>query len=300
MIRLSIVKHLQYLLLVVASGIVAAQPPAQPTGRFYIVGMGTAPDLITLRGQKVVARANILMAEEGALQTMWADLTRGKEVWEWPHSLRKFYGAHPETLKDPAQRAEAESLERTRRRLIEKIVSAVAAGKVVACLQSGDPMMYGMTLFLEMLPHTVPSEVVPGIGSFQAASAALKMSPPYGYDTNAVILTMSDWPGRVDVNEKLMATGSTMVFYTMNLDYPSLFAQLKRFYPGDTPVAAVSDAGDQNRQKIIRSTVSRFLQEVDYRTLPANRHILFVGKFLNVGQARKDFTPRITDPTARE
>jgi hypothetical protein len=30
---------------------------------------------------------------------------------------------------------------------------------------------------------------------------------------------MSDWPGRVDLNEKLMAAGSTMVFYTMNLDY---------------------------------------------------------------------------------
>ena len=60
----------------------------------------------------------------------------------------------------------------------------------------------------------------------QAASATLKMSPPYGYDTNAVILTMGDWPGRVDTNEKLMATASTMVFYTMGIDYASLFAQL--------------------------------------------------------------------------
>jgi hypothetical protein len=65
-------------------------------------------------------------------------------------------------------------------------------------------------------------------------------------------------------------------------------------------VAVVSDAGDQNQQKVIRSTVSRFLQEVDYRSLPANRHILFVGKFLTVGQARKDFTPRVTAPPARK
>ena len=41
-------------------------------------------------------------------------------------------------------------------------------------------------LFLEMLPAGVPSEIIPGIGAFQAASAALKISPPYGYDTNAV------------------------------------------------------------------------------------------------------------------
>jgi precorrin-4 methylase len=141
----------------------------------------------------------------------------------------------------------------------------------------------------------VPTEIVPGVGAFQAASAALKKSPPYGYDTSAVILTMSDWAGRVDMNEKLMAAGSTMVFYTMNLDYPAVFAQLARHYRADTPVAVVCDAGDAQQQTVIRSTVSAFLKEVDYRNLPANRHILFVGKFLDAGQARKDFTPRITE-----
>lgn len=292
----SIAKHFRHLTWVAASAILAVQSPSAPAGKFYIVGMGTASDLITVRAQKVIARADILMAEEGNVRTMWAGLARGKEVWEWPHNLRQFYGVDPKTLKDPAQRAQAESLDRTRRQLVERIRSAVEAGKVVASLQSGDPMMYGMTLFLEMLPRSVPSEVVPGIGAFQAASAALKMSPPYGYDTNAVILTMSDWPGRVDTNEKLMAAGSTMVFYTMNLDYPLVFAQLKRHYPGDTPVAVVSDAGDRDRQKVVHSTVSRFLEEVDYRKLPPNRHILFVGKFLKVGQVRKDFTPRVTDP----
>ena len=50
----------------------------------------------------------------------------------------------------------------------------------------------------------------------------------------------------------------------------------------------------------MRSTVSRFLEEVDYKSLPVNRHILFVGKSLKVGQARKDFTPRVTDPAARK
>jgi len=295
-----IIKRFRYLLWIAAVGSAVAQALPQPAGKFYIVGMGTAPDLITVRAQRVVARADILMAEEGEIQTIWADFARGKEVWEWPHSLRQFYGADPQKLQNSAQRALAEAMQKTRRQLIEKITGAVESGKVVACLQGGDPMMFGMTLFLEMLPRNVPTEVVPGIGAFQAGSAALKMSPPYGYDTNAVILTMGDWPGRADVNEKLMAAGSTMVVYTMNLDYPSLFAQLKRFYPGDTPVAVVCDAGDQANQKVARSTVSRFLDEVNYRSFPVNRHTLFVGKFLEVGQARKDFTPHITDPAPRK
>jgi len=42
-------------IIVVASRILAAQT-VPPIGKFYIVGMGTAPDLITVRAQKVIAR----------------------------------------------------------------------------------------------------------------------------------------------------------------------------------------------------------------------------------------------------
>ena len=132
-------------------------------------------------------------------------------------------------------------------------------------------------------------EIVPGVGSFQAGSAAVKMSPPYGYDTSAFILTMGDWLGTSDPNAKLMAPGSTMVFYTMGLDYPTVFAQLKRFYAADTPVAVVCNAGDPGQQEVIRSTVGRFLQDVDFHSFPKRRDLLLVGKFLQVGQARKDF-----------
>jgi precorrin-4 methylase len=260
---------------------------AGQAGRFYIVGMGTAPDLITVRAQKVIARADIVLTEEDS-DGDWAGLIRGKEVWHWPRTFRRYYGVDPKNLEDRAQRDQAEAMDKLRHALADKIRSAVEQGKTVACLEGGDPMMYGLTLFLEMLPADLPSEIVPGVGAFQAASAAVKMSPPYGYDTNAVILTMADWPGRADTNEKLMATGSTLVFYTMGLNYPSLFGQLERHYPADTPVAVVNNAGDLSGQTVIRSTVGRFLQEVDYRNLPADRHMLLVGKFLRVGQARKD------------
>lgn len=272
-------------LLVFACGVAPAQ--TKP-GKFFIVGMGTAADLITVRAQRAIAQADIVVAEEGALGSYWAEHARGKQVWEYPHDLRRFYGVDPARLADPAQRARAAGIDKSRRQLVARIAAAVKAGKVVANLQGGDPMMFGMTLFLEMLPADVPSEIVPGVGAFQAASAALKSSPPYGYDTSAVILTMTDWPGRSDVNQKLMATGSTLVFYTMGLDYPALFAQLQRAYPPDTPVAVVNNAGDPAGQAVVRSTVGRFLQDVDRSKLAADRHMLFVGKFLTVGQARKD------------
>ena len=73
----------------VLSGIAVAQP-ARPTGKFYIVGMGTAPDLITVRAQRVIAGADIVLTEEGT-EGGWADLIRGKELWSWPHALRRYY-----------------------------------------------------------------------------------------------------------------------------------------------------------------------------------------------------------------
>ena len=293
----SIPKSVLFLLLFATAGI--CQNPSVKAGEFIIVGMGTAPDLMTLRARKVVAQADILLAEEGAIKAIWADLAEGKEVWEWPHSLRKFFGANVASILDSERKAEVLRLDGIRQDLAAKIAAAVRSGKTVACLQSGDPMMYGMTLFLEILPKDVPTSVVPGIGAFQAASAALKYSPPYGFDTSAVILTMDDWPGRLDLNEKLMAAGSSMVFYTMNMDYPRLLSQLKRFYPPDTPIAAVCDAGDPIREKVVRSTLSVFSDGREYESLPANRHMLFVGKFLKVGQARKDFVPSVATPVAR-
>jgi len=262
-------------------------------GKFYIVGMGTAPDLITIRGVEVIKSADIILVGDEEERDLWKDYIRDKEVWYCPNSLRVLYGIDPMTIQDPQRRARAENGIKTRQELVDKIRTAVESGRIVASLQAGDPMMYGLTFMLEMLPKEMPSEIVPGIGAFQAASAAVKMSPPYGYDTNGVILTMGDWEGRTDVNEKLMAAGSTMVFYTMHFDYPKVFSQLGRFYPADTPVAVVCDAGDRHSQKVIRSTVGRFLEDVDYKNLPEDRHILLVGKFLQVGQARKDFVPHI-------
>jgi precorrin-4 methylase len=269
-------------------------------GKFYIVGMGTAPDLITIRGVEVIKSADIILVGDEQERDLWKDYIKDKEVWYCPNSLRVLYGIDPKTIKDPQRRARAENGIKARQELVDRIRAAVESGRIVASLQAGDPMMFGLTFMLEMLPKEMPSEIVPGIGAFQAASAAVKMSPPYGYDTNGVILTLMDWEGRADVNEKLMAAGSTMVFYTMHFDYPKVFSQLGRFYPADTPVAVVCDAGDRNSQKVIRSTVGRFLQEVDYKNLPVEKHILLVGKFLKVGQARKDFLPQIEQEHNRQ
>jgi precorrin-4 methylase len=258
------------------------------SGKFYIVGMGTAPDLITVRGAEVIKNADIILLEQPSERDYWREFIGDKEVWFCPHAARVGLGLDPKTVKDPDIRAIVERNATYRQETVDKIRKAVEEGKTVAALEGGDAMIYGTTFYLEMLPKDFPSEIVPGVGAFQASSAAVRMSPVFGRDTNSVIITMDDWPGRSDINEKLMATQTSMIFYTMNLNYPRLFEQLKRHYPAVTPVAVVCFAGDREKQQVIRSTVGRFLTEVDYKKLPADAHTVLVGKFLEVGQARSD------------
>ncbi len=258
------------------------------SGKFYIVGMGTAPDLITVRGMEVIRKADIILLEQPSEKEYWKDFIGDKEVIYCPHGARVGLGLDPKKVEDPDMRAIVERNAAHRQEAVGKIRKAVEEGKIVAALEGGDPMVYGTTFYLEMLPKDFPSEIVPGIGAFQASSAAVKMSPVFGYDTNSVIVTMDDWPGRKDLNEKLMDTQTSLVIYTMNLNYARLFEQLKQHYPEDTPVAVVSYAGETDKQQVVRSTVGRFLSEVDYKKLPVDAHTVLVGKFLEVGQARYD------------
>ena len=257
-------------------------------GTFFVVGLGTAPDLMTLRAAEVIAQSPVILLEDGFDETPYRERLRQKEIWVVPHYLRVFYGIDEQALSDPDERAAARRNAADRRALADKITEALASGRSVAFLQAGDPMMYGTLFLLELLPPGTAKEVIPGVGAFSAATAAVLASPSFGFDTSSVILTMADWPGRGDRNEKLMATGTSMVFYTMHLDLPDVFAELGRHYPAETPVALVANAGSRAQQRVFRSSVGRFLDEVDPARLPTESALLLVGKFLTVGQARKD------------
>jgi precorrin-4/cobalt-precorrin-4 C11-methyltransferase len=279
-------RSLRYLALVAV--LLSTSAAGMAAGKFYIVGMGTAPDLITVRGLDVLKSADLILLEQPSELEYWKQFIGSKEVFYCPHGARVGLGLDPKQVQDPDMRTIVEKNARYRREAADRIKKEVEAGKIVVALEGGDPMVYGTTFYIEMLPKDFPSEIVPGVGAFNAVTAAVKKSPVFGYDTNSVIVTMDDFPGRTDINEKLMETQTSMIFYTMGLNYPRLFEQLKKHYPASTPVAVVSFAGEREKQQIVRSTVGKFLTEVDYKKLPADAHTVLVGKFLEGGQARVD------------
>jgi len=149
-------------------------------------------------------------------------------------------------------------------------------------------MMYGTTLFLEMLPADLRARSCLG-RRVSSRKRRRQNEPPSRVRHQCGHSDMGDWLGRADTNEKLMATGSTMVFYTMHLNYRDLFSQLKRHYPADTR-RVVNYAGDPKQEKVVRSTVGRFLQEVDYQHLPEERHTTARGQVPEGRTKRKTFS----------
>jgi precorrin-4 methylase len=251
----------------------AVRAGAAGPGHLYLVGLGAGDrDNMTLRARKVIDQADVFFAMKG-IQKSYADLIAGKEVHDAGHGLFASFGrrGNPEAVK--AREAE-----------VRKIIrGAVAEGKTVAILDSGDPMVYGPhTGYLSEFADLDP-EVVPGLSSFNAANAALLRGVASGKVSHSVIMTAAmgareGYKGKDSLAE-LAKTQSTMVFFTMGMDLPEVVAQLKGSYPGDTPIAIVSYAGFKDKQAVLKATLDTVLEKTSNGRLPFE-HLIYVGDFL--------------------
>lgn len=275
----------------IAVACASAQNGQPAKGRLYLVGMGTGdPDNMTLRAQKTVAAADVIFAMKG-VQERYADLLKGKQIHDAGHGLfmkmarREKVEEKPGAKPAPPRRhhkspEEIEAQQNETRRIIRE---AVAAGKTVAVLDNGDPMIYGPHAgYLEEFADLSP-EVVPGLSSFNAANAALKRGVAHGVASHSVILTAAmgsreGYSGK-DSLEKLAESQSTMVFFTMGMDLPAVVEKLKRSYPGDTPIAIVSQAGSRESESVLRATLDTVLAQTEGGKLPFE-HLIYVGDFL--------------------
>lgn len=260
-------------LALVAAFVLSIPAHAAEAGHLYLVGLGAGDrDNMTIRAQKVIAEADVVFAMKGVRES-YADMIAGKEQHEAWHGLFASFGRRGDAETVKAREAEARKV----------IREAVAAGKTVAILDSGDPMVYGPhTGYLREFADLDP-QVVPGLSSFNAANAALLRGVAGGRVSHSVIMTAAmgsreGYTGK-DSLRKLAETQSTMVFFTMGMDLGEVVAQLKEGYPGDTPVAIVSYAGYKDRQTVLKATLDTVMDKTSGGRLPFE-HLIYVGDFL--------------------
>lgn len=126
-----------------------------PGGKVILVGAGPGdPDLITVRGLRAIAEADVLVVDRLAPRALWANTPRAAEVIE----VGKLPGAHRVSQPD----------------VNRLIVERALAGQVVVRVKGGDPFVLGRggEEALECIAAGVPVEVVPGITSALSVPAA--------------------------------------------------------------------------------------------------------------------------------
>lgn len=249
------------------------------SGNFYLVGVGPGdPDLITLRGRKVIESADLIFAQE-RLKDEFKDVLSGKKVLTGYHHLFPFYGKKcsdfPKTKKT-REHMSCEDYHKKQEEFAALVRAAVAEGKTVALLDSGDPMVYGPCAWSLTELSDLDTEVVPGLSCFNAANAALKAGVTEGKSSHSVILASSRSVEEMAVHQ------STMVLFTMRAQFNKFVDGLSTHYPADTPVAIVYSTGYAEKEKVVHGTLGTILYQVGTSRLPFE-YLLYVGDFLADG-----------------
>ena len=235
-------------------------------GKLYLVSAGIGDlENMTLRAHKIVTNADIVLAME-FVRKQYEQILVGKEVHDAGHGLftniEKGSGAYGDKDK------------------IRSVVrGGVLEGKIVVVLDFGDPVLYGpQSGYLKEFADLNP-EVVPGLSSFNAASAALGREITGGYDRAVVISEAMNSQEGDDRLEKLAATGSTLVLLTMRMDIDKVVFQLKKHLPEDTPAAVVCSAGFKDKERVLKTTLGSLAKCIRLEE-PSWDYILYIGDFL--------------------
>jgi precorrin-4 methylase len=247
-------------------------------GKYYLVGLGPGdPDLATFRALEVIKKADIIFAHR-RIKELFAKELAGKNVIEGYFRLFPFYGKPcPKEGEQPqGRRREFMSCEQYHKKQAEfgaMVRKAVAEGKTVAMLDSGDTMVYGPCNWSLTELKDIETEVVPGISCFNAANAALGVGVTEGKTSHSVLFA-SGWSVEDMAREK-----ATMVMFTMRTEFKKFIDALSKHYAPETPAAVVFNAGYAKDEKVVRGTLGDIMQKVGDKRLPF-QHLLYVGDAL--------------------
>ncbi|TFV54884.1 precorrin-2 C(20)-methyltransferase [Mycobacterium sp. PS03-16] len=143
-----------------------------PVGRFYGVGLGPGdPELITRKAARVIAGADVIAYHAGVNKSSYArsiaaDLIPAAAIEEelrYPVTTgaTDHPGGYAGALADFYEEAAA------------RLAAHLDAGRTVALLAEGDPLFYGSYMYMhDRLAERYPTEIIPGIPAFTAATAA--------------------------------------------------------------------------------------------------------------------------------
>jgi len=228
--------------------------------KVHFVGAGPgAADLITLRGKALLESADVII---------------------YAGSL-----VNPDLLMFAKQDCEVfNSAHMTLDEVIAAIHAAVAKGKAVVRLHTGDPSLYGAIReqMDRLCALNIDCEVCPGVSSMGAAAASLKSEYTLPGVSQTVILTRAAGKTSVPEHETIRALAAhkaTMVLFLSAGLLETVSGDLiAGGYAPDTPAAIVYKAS-WPEEKIVRCTVAELAKSAAAGSITKTA-LICVGDFL--------------------
>ena len=230
------------------------------------VGAGSgAADLITLRGARLLERADVII---------YAGSLVNPELLDYASPGCAIHNSAHMTLEQ----------------VIAVMETAEAEGLYTVRLHTGDPSLYGAIReqMDELDARSIAYEVVPGVSSFCGAAAALKAEYTLPEVSQTVIITRMEGRTPVPPSEALSSLaqhGSTMVLCLSTGLLPQLTEELlKGKYTTETPAALVYKATWPD-EKVFRCTLGTLAQTAAENNITKTA-LVCLGDFLRADYAR--------------
>jgi precorrin-4/cobalt-precorrin-4 C11-methyltransferase len=231
----------------------------------YFIGAGPGdPDLLTLRGRRLIERCPVC-------------LYAGSLV---PAGVVACAPAGARVIDTAALHLDE---------IIGLMAEAHAAGYDVARVHSGDPSLYGAIAeqMRRLDALAIPYEVVPGVSSFTAAAAALKLELTPAGANQTVILTRA--PGRTGLPEneslaELARQRTGMVLFLSAAQAGAVVEALTPHYGSKAPVVVAYRVSWPD-QVLLRCTLGTLADEMKAAQIQLTALIL-VGPMLEPDRAR--------------
>jgi uroporphyrinogen III methyltransferase/synthase len=219
-------------------------------GKVFLVGAGPGdPELITLRGAAVLARADVVVYD-GLANALLLDHAP-------PEAERIYAGKKHSVRGTPLTQEEIEDL----------LVERAAQGKLVVRLKGGDPFVFGRggEEAERLVAAGIPFEVVPGVSSFSAvpAYAGIPLTHRDVASTVVALATGHEEAGRARVDWATAARADTLILFMAVKPLADIAARLVAAGRDPATPAAVIRWGTTAAQRTVVAPLSGIAAAVD-------------------------------------
>lgn len=238
------------LLRALREGVVSDQATgaSAPSGVALVGGGPGDPDLITVRGRRLLAQADVVVADRLAPQELLDELPPSVTVVD--------------AAKIPYGRAASQDA------INALLISHAREGRFVVRLKGGDPYVFGRG-FEELLACAaagVPVTVVPGVTSAFSVPAVAGVPVTHRGVAHEVVVVSGhvapdDPSSLTDWSALARLRGTVVLLMAVDRIDRIASALLAGGRPADTPVAVIQEGTTRN-QRVLRSTLDKVAAEV--------------------------------------